>query len=283
MLQPGFIELIRKDVILGEVRPGKKKFNDYIFAPIQEDGSYDYRFKVPRYCVSRKSGKTIDIRNNREGTKQKSYMNMGRSQNLMDCIEDLKEILPMGVSICREVIWFVEDLDYWRECLGKFDVDLDLLVRNNRAGEWYKNYISWDILLPEVGLVIELDSAYHIIQEVDSARDVYVGNKTGLKTYRWKDYHKTREEGKESMRAWITENLKGAKPFIPNQTHLPLQHFLESHGKVLEILQDLVWNREIKPVDILEMNRKSFHLRGINLSASELKDIHKIAGTLKSL
>ena len=39
MLQPGFIELIKKDIILGEVRPGKKKFNDYILTPIQEEGT----------------------------------------------------------------------------------------------------------------------------------------------------------------------------------------------------------------------------------------------------
>lgn len=283
MLQPGFIELIKKDIILGEVRPGKKKFNDYIFTPIQEDGTYDYRFKVPRYCISRKSGKTIDIKYNREGNKQKSYMNLGRSQNLLDCIEDLEDILPMGVTICREVIWFVEDIDYWRECLGECGVDLDLLVRKDRAGEWYKNYISWDILLPELGIVVELDSDYHIIQEVDDARDIYVSKKTGLKTYRWKDYHKTRDEAKESLTKFIRGNMKGAKPFIPNQVHLSLQYFLESHQKSLEVLQDLVWFSEVKPKDVMEMTQKSFHLRGINISTSELKDIHKIAGTLKSL
>ena len=283
MLQPGFIELLKKDVILGEVRPGKKKFNDYIFTPVQEDGSYDYRFKVPRYCVSRKSGKTIDIKYNREGPKQKSYMNMGRSQNLLDCMEDLGEILPMGVTICREVIWFVEDIDYWRECLTQCGVDLDLLVRGDRPGEWYKNYISWDILLPELGIVVELDSDYHNIQEVDDARDIYVSNKTGLKTYRWKDYHKTRAEAKEDMTRFIKNNLTGSKPFIPNQTHLPLQHLLESHERVLEILQDLVWVKEVKPKEVIEMTQKSFSLRGISLSTAELKDIHKIAGTLKSL
>jgi hypothetical protein len=77
--------------------------------------------------------------------------------------------------------------------------------------------------------------------------------------------------------------MKGAKPFIPNQVHLPLQHFLESHERVLEILQDLVWVKEVKPEEIMEMTQKSFRLRGINLSLTELKDIHKIVGTLKSL
>lgn len=222
---------IRNNIILKGIEKGGNWYNDYVFSPLNESGYHDFRFYFPVSCISRSSGKLINIRDNREGRKSINLMNQGRTDQVMRLWERLE-----GIDKLREMIIYLSDYDLqiFRHYLCSYGLTRKKLQYLGLERIWNINYFSSDFYLPEYGIVLELDSkGYHRIPEIDKARDLFILHTHNIQTHRFLRYDLQRDLYEERLQKILRPENKLEVPRIFNQLDMIIEGYLGGDLKSL--------------------------------------------------
>lgn len=140
-------------------------------------------YKIPRYIISRKSGKKISLVEARN-----ELLNKVKSNYEPSFIYDVSILKGKAIerkplyNYIREFPVVIEDLELWNEILDILEISKEDKMRNT-------NYFILDFLFYESDFIVEIDSEYHDGREIyDKARDLYIKNKYGLDTLRFYKY-----------------------------------------------------------------------------------------------
>lgn len=140
-------------------------------------------YKIPKYIISRKSGKKISLVEAR-----KELLGGVKSNYEPSFIYDVSILKGKAIerkplyNYIREFPVVIEDLELWNEILDILEVSKENEMRDT-------NYFILDFLFYESDFIVEIDSEYHDGRETyDKARDLYIKNKYGLDTLRFYKY-----------------------------------------------------------------------------------------------
>ncbi len=227
---------IRNEILLkGIKKNGTKYFNPYVFCPRNETGYRDFRYYQPVNCISRRSGKKLNMIWVREGrTNPKNLMDDGRSGQLTLMWSRLR-----GVDCLRELVIILSDQDLrvYRDFLlqeGYCEKRLESMGPSYKY-VWKSTYLSADLYFPEYKMIFELDSKYHTAKGVDRARDKMLEKQYGLKTYRFFEYDKNWAE-QESMVVTALGSSRLDVPLYFNQLDLIVERWKRENPEALKSL-----------------------------------------------
>ena len=84
---------------------------------------------------------------------------------------------------------FITNRKKWQETCMRTGCTIGMVDRNGRK-YWERNYFALDLYLPYPKIAIELDyESTHPCPEYDAARDLYLKEKYGIKTIRYRNYN----------------------------------------------------------------------------------------------
>jgi len=241
--------IIRNEVVLKGINPSiNRYFNRFVFCPENNNRLRDFHYYQPSFCVSRKTGREIDIRQNREGKYGKTLMGQNSDQTSLFWARTYGK----GINCLRELVILYSDSDLQvfrsfliEEGLTKKDVDVDI---------WNRNYVSADFYFPEYGMIVELDSEYHKQPGVDRARDRTLLKQYGLRTYRIYRYDRSPWKHEAKIQVILaSERLEF--PLYFNQVDLIVDRFIESNSDFVRDLEYEIGRGNKNPLKSLYMSK----------------------------
>lgn len=232
------------------------------------DGCPEFLFPT-WICSNRNRNYTINIASKRQGKNKKgeyfenSLLKMGESW-YFEQFE--KDATSLGIPICREIIFPIEDINLWQNCIIKAykgilsEKELRQESKTLKANffktaidEMDKNFISLDAYVKEKSIDFEVDGKHHEQRELlDKARDKYLEIKYGIKTFRYESYgggmwktrvvnRKERAKAKAKLKLDF-ESCNSRTEFIPDFAETGLEFYLQHENleDSLRIFEELV-------------------------------------------
>lgn len=206
--------------------------------------------EVPKYYVDRVTGKireTCYFRNLKFKNLQKGIIESPYEEKFYESYFHLFD---------REIIIFIEEIEYWRFLLKSIGItDLNL---------YNKNFVSLDFFDPRVLLNVEIDSEqYHQRKDIDFVRDQYLSQIFGIKTIRL--YGTTLNQN-----CWLIDdfykhnNLQHVNPELFRFKNTSYNHFEKKFESELGVLETLFE---------FPIYNKNFWRRGLIVTQKDIREL----------
>lgn len=170
-------------------------FYSYDLKKVRDGGLYVRRLINRNPSSTKLELPTLDW--NRQAFKKQGQPNhLQQAHHSPICNRAREDLRDGGFDAKEEVIFPINDLALWRECLGKQG-----LGEKDKA--WYRNYILFDFVELTTGTIIEIDGTSYHDKAIDSARDDYVQRTLGRKTLRFPGYGSGGPKGRIKSRGLL--------------------------------------------------------------------------------
>ena len=192
-------ELIGNFVIRPKGRSRDYMFYSYDLRKVRDGGLYVRRLVNRNPSSTKLELPTLDW--NRQAFKkqgQPNHLQQAHSSPL--CNRAREDLRDGGFDAKEEVIFPINDLTLWRECLGRQGL-------GDKDKVWYRNYILFDFVELTTGSIIEIDGTSYHDKAIDSARDDYVLRTLGRKTFRFPGYGGGGPKGRIKSRGQLYDVL----------------------------------------------------------------------------
>lgn len=208
---------------------------EYYLSQFILDNRYVTVFKPGVWILNRftPEGKDpIHFRDNLKIDRMNRLKQSRENSNNLNFEKTCKELfIREGLSLIPEYS-VILDRELWKSCYeGR---DLRFIKRN---------YISLDYFIPELGIVIELDSTYHEKNEQeDLARDLYLLKKYGVRTLRFRGFGCDDSNIHAKLKSDLEDQITGLRGNRLNPSVIDQREFL-----VKEL--SLVYSEELRIID----------------------------------
>ena len=226
------------------------KFKNYLYNP-----NNGFSFKVGYFDIPMKVGNSSLLDHQ---VKLLSTRSMG-VKNFVSWLKDEFNHVRSNYSIIEQFPIPIEDRDFWKECC----------IKNGCIEYSKRQYFVLDILIPDIGMVLEVDYKITHDPKYDSARDDYLLFKHCLITRRYLNYNQN-DHRDFQIRIEVLKDIDQNYSRFYNQLNLD---FTES---ILGYFERTYEN----DIDLLKrrLNKKSRYIRDTRNFSEEFLEVMKKIG-----